>query len=180
MSLIRYVKRLKDWLYRKSIETNIVKYTEYIIAHSEAKVGKNCLLYNGSLGDESWLVEIGDDVMLTAGVKILTHDGCGWVLKNMGYLKNPDKLGKVVIGNNVYVGINTVILPNVKIGDNVIIGAQSVVTKDIPSNSVAAGSPCRVICSIEEFKEKQRGQWLETLGMNPEEKRTVWENSGLL
>jgi acetyltransferase-like isoleucine patch superfamily enzyme len=49
------------------------------------------------------------------------------------------------IGDNVWIGMNTVVLPGIKIGDNVVIGSNSVVTKDIPSNSIAAGNPCRVI-----------------------------------
>ena len=56
----------------------------------------------------------------------------------------------VTIGNNVWIGGNAVILPGVNIGDNVVIGAGSVVTKDIPSNMIAAGNPCRVIREITE------------------------------
>ncbi|AKL96983.1 transferase [Clostridium aceticum] len=54
----------------------------------------------------------------------------------------------IIIGNNVWVGGGTIICPGVKIGDNVTIGAGSVVTKDIPSNVVAAGNPCKVIREI--------------------------------
>ena len=56
----------------------------------------------------------------------------------------------VTIGNNVWVGGNTVILPGVHIGDNVVIGAGSVVTRDIPANTIAAGNPCRVLREITE------------------------------
>lgn len=56
----------------------------------------------------------------------------------------------VSIGDNVWIGGNTVILPGVQIGDNVVIGAGSVVTKNIPDNMIAAGNPCRVIRSITE------------------------------
>ena len=54
------------------------------------------------------------------------------------------------IGNNVWIGANSVILPGVNIGDNSVIGAGSVVTKDIPSNVVAVGNPCRVLREINE------------------------------
>lgn len=56
-----------------------------------------------------------------------------------------DKTDSIIIGNNVWLGMNVVVMPSVSIGDNVIIGANSVVTKDIPSNSIAVGNPCRVI-----------------------------------
>lgn len=62
---------------------------------------------------------------------------------------------EVVIGDNVWIGGNTVVCPGVRIGDNVVIGAGSVVTKDIPDWSVAAGNPCKVIRKItEEDKRK--------------------------
>ena len=57
------------------------------------------------------------------------------------------------IGNNVWIGGNVTILPGVKVGDNCIIGAGSIVTKDIPENSLAVGNPCKVIRKISEVKE---------------------------
>lgn len=56
----------------------------------------------------------------------------------------------IVIGSNVWIGANSVLLPGVHIGDNTVIGAGSVVTKDIPANVVAVGSPCRVMREISE------------------------------
>ncbi|PIF44066.1 transferase family hexapeptide repeat protein [Chryseobacterium sp. 52] len=64
-----------------------------------------------------------------------------------------DECGPIVIGNNVFVGTNSVILPGVKIGDNVVIGAGSIVAKDIPSNSIAVGNPCKVIKQKEPYIE---------------------------
>lgn len=51
----------------------------------------------------------------------------------------------IMIGDNVWIGMNSVIMPGVRIGDNVVIGAGSVVTRDIPSDSIAAGNPCAVL-----------------------------------
>lgn len=62
INIFRFVYKIKDYIYRKLIKNDIVKYTDYVIKHSQSKVGHNCLLYNGSLGDESWLVEIGNNV----------------------------------------------------------------------------------------------------------------------
>lgn len=64
------------------------------------------------------------------------------------------RIGKVCIGNRVFVGLGTIILPNVTIGDDVIIGAGSVVSKSIPSGCVCAGVPAKVICSMEEYKAR--------------------------
>lgn len=60
----------------------------------------------------------------------------------------------VVIGNNVWIGSNSVILPGVHIGDNSVIGAGSIVTKDIPANVVAIGNPCKVLREIDEHDTK--------------------------
>ncbi|OHX65027.1 sugar O-acetyltransferase [Flammeovirga pacifica] len=90
-------------------------------------------------------VTIGDHVFIAPNVLIATA----------GHPIDPEErsagveFGKpITIGNKVWIGGNVVIVPGVNIGDNVTIGAGSVVTKDIPSNSVAVGNPCRVIKSI--------------------------------
>ena len=115
------------------------------------KVGKNFSRQGGVRIDTSYcfLIEIGDNVILAPNVTILAHDAS---LKNV---LGVSQIGRVSIGNNVFVGAGSIILQNVNIGDNVIIGAGSIVSKDIPSNSVAAGNPAKIICSIEEFKKRK-------------------------
>ena len=77
-----------------------------------------------------------------------------WVLRNMKKLENADYFGKIKIGNNVHIGMNVIVMPGVTIGDNVVIGCGAIVTKNIPSNSVAVGVPAKVIESIDEYYEK--------------------------
>lgn len=107
-----------------------------------------------------WLIEIGDDVQITAGVRILTHDYSWSVLKKC-YGPILGAAGKVKIGNNVFVGSNSVILGGTEIGDNVIIGAGSVVKGMIPDNCVAVGNPCKIKMSLEEFCDKRKQAQLE-------------------
>ena len=118
------------------------------------KVGDNFSRLNDVILDPShcWLIEIGDNVTLAPRVHILCHDAS--TKKFLNYTK----IGRVSIGNNVFIGAGTVILPSVRIGNNVIIGANSTVTRNIPDNSVAFGSPAKVVKSLEEYlnKEKQR------------------------
>lgn len=101
------------------------------------------------------LVEIGDHVFIHRGTIILTHDWASWcfVYSHNEFLPSH---GHVKIGNNVWMGENVTILKGVTIGDNVIIGLGSVVTKDIPSNSIAVGVPARVIGSYEDYYEKRK------------------------
>ncbi|MCI6059622.1 MAG: acyltransferase [Dorea sp.] len=101
-------------------------------------------------GNWPWLISVGDNVTLATGVKLLAHDA------STAKTGVHTKVGIVQIGNNVFIGANTVVLPNVRIGNNVIVGAGSVVTKDIPSDSVFAGNPARLICSFEEYQRKHQ------------------------
>lgn len=106
-----------------------------------------------------YLVTIGDNVQLTRGVIILTHDYSWSVLKGL-YGEVFGHQAPVTIGNNVFVGMNAVILSGTTIGDNVIVGAGSIVSGVIPPNVVVAGNPARVICGIDEYREKRKARQL--------------------
>ena len=98
-------------------------------------------------------------MLLHKGTTIMTHDWASWcfVKKYCDFIPSH---GKIKIGNNVWLGENVTILKNVTIGDNVIIGAGSIVTKSIPSNSVAVGIPAKVISSLDSYYEKRKEQYL--------------------
>lgn len=116
------------------------------------KVGRNFNRQAGCIIDYShcWLITIGNDVTFAPRVHILAHDAS--TKKILGYTK----IGKVNIEDNVFIGANSTILPSVSIGKGAIIGANSVVVKDIPSNAVAAGNPAKVICSVEEYRNRMQ------------------------
>lgn len=116
------------------------------------KIGKNSKIEKDVFIDPSfpWLVSIGNNVTIAPRTFILAHDGS--TKKQIGY----SKIGRVIIEDNVFIGANCTILPNVKIGQNSIIGAGSVVTKDIPENVLAVGNPARVISTVDEYKNKNK------------------------
>ena len=115
-------------------------------------IGNNCWIFSDDLEtNESYLVSIGNDVMISAGVKLLTHDASASY-----YIPNAsDLFGRVNIGNRVFIGMDTIVLPGVTIADNCIIGAGSVVTKSFfEEGTVIAGNPARKICTTEELRSK--------------------------
>jgi acetyltransferase-like isoleucine patch superfamily enzyme len=106
------------------------------------------------------LVEIGRNCIFTDGVRLYTH-GLDWRVLREKYGELLSSSGKIVVGDNVFIGANTTILKGVKIGSNTIIGAGSVVTNDIPSDSVAAGNPCKIIMGIHEYYEKRKTEYIK-------------------
>ena len=101
------------------------------------------------------LVTIGSNCFINRNFTLMTHDYVSHVFVNMG-LDFINSSGKVTIGNNVAFGQNVMVLKGVSIGDNCFIGACSLVNKSIPSNSIAAGVPCRVLMTIEEYYERRK------------------------
>ena len=108
-----------------------------------------------------WMIKIGNDVQITAGVTILSH-GFDWAVLKGVYGEVLGSAGRVEIGNNVFLGMHSTILKGgVHIGNNVIIGANSLVNKDIPDNCVAAGNPCKVVMSLQEYYQKRKAAQVE-------------------
>ncbi|MDO4763207.1 MAG: acyltransferase, partial [Flavobacteriaceae bacterium] len=96
-------------------------------------------------------VHIGNGCLLASRIFITDHFHGEIRREELNIAPEKRKLsskGAVIIGDNVWIGEGVVILPNVKIGNGVIIGANSVITKDIPANSVVAGIPARIIKSL--------------------------------
>jgi acetyltransferase-like isoleucine patch superfamily enzyme len=135
------------------------------------KLGKNCRITGKhiSFGGEPYLVEIGDDVTITPGVRFQTHDG-GVALFRKEY-PGMNILGKIKVGNNVFIGEDAMIMLGVEIGDNVVVGARSVVTKSVPSNSVVAGVPARVIKSLDEYKESSLQKAIYLYEKDPQKRK---------
>lgn len=122
------------------------------------RIGNDCRILDDPcsvFGSEPWLVSIGNHVEITNGVRFITHDGALWCVRYINSdLKNIDIFKPITVGNNVMIGMNSIILPGISIGNNVIIGANSVITKSIPDNVVVAGVPCKTISTFDSYVKK--------------------------
>ena len=136
---------------KKGVDYSSVEY----LRSRGVQIGENVNLINTTIDfGHGFLVAIGNNVTLT-GVTVLAHDASTQIPLGVS------KVGRVIIGDEVFVGHGSIILPNTRIGNRVVIGAGSVVARDIPDNCVAAGNPVRILGSYDDFVAKHRGQMEE-------------------
>lgn len=165
------IKKIIKEIYKKIIygyKSSSESYIKYLKKRG-ILIGKDVTFYEPNTNyidtQKPWLIEIGNNVEITRGVVIITHDYAWSVIKQLNG-KIVGSRGKVTIGNNVFIGINTVILQGVTIGNNVIIGANTLVNKDIPDNAIVAGNPCKMISSVDQYiVKREKKQILEAKEM---------------
>jgi acetyltransferase-like isoleucine patch superfamily enzyme len=139
--------------------------------------GNRAKFYTRNFGSEPYLIKLGDDVELSGGVSFINHDGAVDVLINLfDDCQKIDLCKPIIIENNVFVGLNTVILPGTHIESDVIVGAGSIVRGRLDSGYVYAGVPIKKICSINEYKDKNMNDFDKTKGMPFIEKKAFYLN----
>ena len=160
--IIQLLKKLyKKILYGyKSSSKSYVKY----LNKKGITIGNNVTFYEPNTNyidtQKPWMIKIGNNVEITRGVVIITHDYSWSVIKQLeGNIIG--SRGKVTIGDNVFIGMNTVIMKGVTIGSNVIIGANTLVNKDIPDNTVVGGSPVKIISNLNSYIEKRKKEYIK-------------------
>ena len=138
-------------------------------------VGNNTIIMTKSFGSEPYLITIGDNCEITANVNFVTHDGGVWVIRKLyKKYKNIDILKPIRLYNNIYIGNNTIVLPGVTISNNIIIGAGSIVTKSLKVSGVYAGIPCKYICTLDEYINKNEKSFSDTKQLNYFEKKEYY------
>ena len=117
-------------------------------------VGTNFHMQEGCIidGSHSCHIEIGNNVSLAPNVHILAHDASTWWFLQYTRIMN------TTIGNKVFIGAGSIIMPGVTVGNEVIIGAGSVVTKDVPDNSVYAGNPAKFLMHTNDYIARERAK----------------------
>ena len=154
LSVINNIKKLFKYLL-----INIYNFDQKIkyFRQEGVQIGEGCEIHTNNLTTEPYLLRIGDHVFISEGVYFVNHNGATWILRE----KIPDiqAFGPIIVKNNCYIGKNVIVFPNVTIGNNCIIQTGSVVISNIPDNSIAMGSPARVVGSVDDFKKKCIMNW---------------------
>ena len=136
------------------------------------KFGDNCLFRTKNFGSEPYLISIGNNFETASNVSFVTHDGGVGVIRNIDISHSDiDLFKEIIIGNNVFIGLNSIILPGTVIEDNVIVGAGSIVKGQLKKNSIYAGVPVKYIKSLEEYKLQNIDLFLKTFHYSPEIKK---------
>ena len=119
--------------------------------HILASVGENVYFQPRLVPLYPELIKLHNNVMVSAGVRLITHDASFVVVNRLAKGECPEKVGCIEVMDNVYIGYNATIMPNVKIGSNVIVGAGALVSKDLEPNGVYVGVPAKRICSFDDY-----------------------------
>lgn len=158
------IRRIMRELFR------IVEYRVNPVAYHRrrgARIGDGVEIISGgihTLGSEPYLVTIGSGVTISHGVDFITHDGGLRVVRDQypgAYMYAP-----ITIGDNAFIGARTILMPGVTVGARAVVGAGSIVTHDIPPETVAVGTPARPIGSIHDYAARSQDRWLDTSNMN--------------
>lgn len=139
-------------------------------------IGENCRLIKfqrATFGSEPYLIRLGNHVTVAAGVRFVTHDGGVWVFREAE--PQLDVFGPIVVEDNVFIGINAIILPGVTIGRDCVVAAGSVVTKDVPPGFLVAGVPERPLKTIAEYRAGLAGRESHQRHLTNDEKRRTLE-----
>lgn len=171
---MKYLKFLKQALAAARNKIELMAHNEYTIAayfrKRGAQIGKNCRILVHSFGTEPYLVKIGDNCTIAPHVALMTHDGSVGMFR--GEYPDINVFGKIDIRDNCFIGFGSIIMYNVTIGPNAIVGAGSVVTRDVPPNTIVAGVPARVLGTVDDYKRKCLAQW-EKIGLQGD--RSTWQ-----
>lgn len=167
ISMIR--QDLKVFYYTKIKKQSMREVRINYLRKCGMKIGNDFYCFSEKIETtEPYLVSIGDNVTIAVGVAFATHDASS----HFYMPESSDIYGRITIGNRVFIGMNSTILPGVTIADDCIIGAGSVVSSScLYSGKVIAGNPAKIICDVAELKEKYVGKCLNTYNMSFEERR---------
>lgn len=139
---MKYIKKIVIRIYEIILDMGSREEKINYLRKKGVKIGQDCEIRTMLFSTEPYLIEIGNKVRIASGTQFITHDGS---IRSFHDELKGGIFGKIKVGNNVFIGINCIILLNTTIGDNCIIGAGSVVRGQFPENSIIIGNPAKVV-----------------------------------
>ena len=168
------IKTLKEYLEERLVLFLFLGNKVAYLRHKGVRIGQGCQIITSvnAFGTEPWLIELGNRVTITHGVVFLTHDGSSRLFRNKipGLSRYGNRFGRILIHDECFIGVNSVIMPDVEIGPNSIVGVGSVVNRDVPPNMVYAGVPAKPICTLEEYIERYKQKMI---GIKAEDRESL-------
>lgn len=141
--------------------------------HIGVKIGDSTEIYTSGWSTEPYLIEIGNHVQVTSNVKFFTHGGGNVLRKD---IPDFDAFGKIKIEDWCYIGSCSLIMPGVTIGEGSLVAAGSVVTKSVPPHMVVGGNPAKIICTVNEYLQRNEKYNIHTKGLSNEKKKDILLN----
>jgi acetyltransferase-like isoleucine patch superfamily enzyme len=164
------LRNLLERLRRKHFEWKNRRYIARLRRRG-VRIGEGCIIFSRHISTEPYLVELGDRVVIAAGVQFVTHNGLSFRLRHT----HPDLqvFGPIRIGSDTLVGLNAILLPGTEIGANCLVNAGAVVRGRIPDDSVVIGNPARVHGKVSDLLAELPGHpgRLDVFNLSPAERR---------
>lgn len=166
--LKRVLDRIRKEYHFRVLHEDAMEYKISQMRDAGYLIGDHCKIYSSLGTPEPYLIEIGNDVTISFDVTVITHDNAPIKVVDGA----TDIVGKIVIGNNCFIGAGAIILPGVTLAEKTIIAAGSVVTKSVhESQRIVAGNPAKEIGTWDDYKRKIENKCFNFDGMSYERKK---------
>ena len=171
--MIRFLRsRIKNYYYTRVKHMDGSDITIMRLRKRGIRIGEGCRIFTFITAKEPTLITIGDRVRISGDVSFCTHDNA--IIKAIP--GKTDVVGPIVIGDDCFIGMKSILMYGVTLGDHCVVAAGSVVTKSFPPRTVLGGNPARAICTIDQYAEKYKDYAIDFSAIPLEQRPQFFED----